>query len=117
MTIGERIIKLREGKGWSQRELARRVNLNFAVMNRIEKGTRPLQDDEIIKIADVLEVSTDYLLRGESYRQTAERIVDDPGVRVASSDGEISREEKIKMLEWLLEAERGRKPGDEQKKK
>lgn len=62
MDIGKRIILLREKKGWSQRELARRVNLNPSVMNRIEQSERPIKDKELAKIADVLDVTTDYLL-------------------------------------------------------
>jgi transcriptional regulator with XRE-family HTH domain len=62
MEIGERIVMLREKKGWKQKELAEKVDINVSVMNRIEKGTRPLNDSEIIKIADALDVSTEYLL-------------------------------------------------------
>lgn len=60
--IGLRIINLREKKNWSQRELARRVNLNASVMNRIESGERPIKDFEIDKIASVLDTTSDYLL-------------------------------------------------------
>jgi transcriptional regulator with XRE-family HTH domain len=60
--IGARIRNLREKKGWSQRELARRVNLNASVMNRIELGTRPVADHELVRFADVFEISSDYLL-------------------------------------------------------
>lgn len=60
--IGKRIINLRESKNWSQRELARRVDLNFSVMNRIESGERPVKDHELIDLSDALGVSTDYLL-------------------------------------------------------
>ncbi|MFJ8268495.1 helix-turn-helix domain-containing protein [Peribacillus asahii] len=69
MTIGERIVILRENKGWKQKELADKVDINVSVMNRIEKGTRPLTDSEIVKIASVFEVSTDYLL-GKSNRHS-----------------------------------------------
>lgn len=60
--IGKRIINLREAKNWSQRELARRVDLNFSVMNRIESGERPVKDHELVDLSDALGVSTDYLL-------------------------------------------------------
>jgi transcriptional regulator with XRE-family HTH domain len=69
MEIGERIVLLRENKGWKQKDLADKVKLNVSVMNRIEKGTRPLTDSEIIKIADALDVSTEYLL-GRSNTRT-----------------------------------------------
>jgi len=65
MNIGERIIKLREKRGWSQRELARRIDINVSVMNRIESGERPVKDHELLKLSNVLEVSTDYLLGKE----------------------------------------------------
>ncbi|MGE7672943.1 helix-turn-helix domain-containing protein [Lysinibacillus sp. NPDC094403] len=62
MEIGKRIISLREKRGWTQRELASRINLNVSVMNRIESNERPVKDSELLNLANVLEVSTDYLL-------------------------------------------------------
>ncbi|MFP7469974.1 helix-turn-helix transcriptional regulator [Niallia taxi] len=62
MDIGERIAFLRESKGIKQKELAEKADINASVMNRIEKGSRPLNDNEIVNIAKILEVSTDYLL-------------------------------------------------------
>jgi len=62
MEIGKKIISLREARGWSQRELARRVDLHPSVMNRIESGDRPTKDHELAKISEVLGVSSDYLI-------------------------------------------------------
>lgn len=62
MSIQDRVIRCREKKGWSQRELANRVNINYSVMNRIESGTRPIKDQELNNLANVLDVSADYLL-------------------------------------------------------
>lgn len=62
MDVGERIIHLRESKGWSQAELARRTGINKSVMNRIELGERPIRDHEILMFASVLDTSADYLL-------------------------------------------------------
>ncbi|MGG3798023.1 helix-turn-helix domain-containing protein [Metabacillus fastidiosus] len=114
MHIGERIVLLREKKGWKQKDLADKVDLNVSVMNRIEKGTRALIDTEIIKIADALDVSTDHLLKGESFRSKAEEIFNDTDTQIAARNGEISREDALKAIEWLLEEEKGRKPGDKQ---
>lgn len=38
------------------------MNLNASVMNRIELGTRPVADHELVRFADVFEISSDYLL-------------------------------------------------------
>jgi transcriptional regulator with XRE-family HTH domain len=62
MEIGKRIVELREKRNWSQRELARRADINVSVMNRIETGERPLRADELKKISQLLDVQADYLL-------------------------------------------------------
>ncbi|QSB48802.1 helix-turn-helix domain-containing protein [Parageobacillus toebii] len=60
--VGDRIRELREGRNWSQREFAKRVGINYSVVNRIELGKRSVEDHELAKIADVFGVTTDYLL-------------------------------------------------------
>lgn len=62
MIIGERIRNIREDEDILQQELADAIGINVSVLSRIEKGTRQLRDDELIKIADKLNVSVDYLL-------------------------------------------------------
>ena len=64
MTTAQRIAKLREEKGYSQLEFAKVVKINNSVMNRIERGLRPVRDDELVAIANCLGVSTDYILTG-----------------------------------------------------
>jgi HTH-type transcriptional regulator, competence development regulator len=60
--VGDRIRELREERDWSQREFAKRVGINYSVINRIELGKRNVEDHELAKIADVFGVTTDYLL-------------------------------------------------------
>lgn len=60
--LSKRIIDLRESKDWSQAELARRLNVNKSVMNRIENGERKVSADELKTLAALFDVSTDYLL-------------------------------------------------------
>ncbi|SHK95537.1 Helix-turn-helix [Selenomonas ruminantium] len=62
MITGERIRNIREDKDILQQELADAVGINVSVLSRIEKGTRQLRDDELVKIADKLNASVDYLL-------------------------------------------------------
>ncbi|MBR0008499.1 MULTISPECIES: helix-turn-helix domain-containing protein [Bacillus] len=115
MSIGDRIIFLRERKGWSQRELARRIDLNYAVMNRIEKGTRPITDSEIIKLADVLDTTTDYLL-GYSNSNIKEPVknetFDDPDLQIAFKDAsdfsEEARRQTIDFINYLKQKEKAK---------
>ena len=48
MKIGQKIIELRENQGLSQAALAEKININRSVLNRIELGTRPIRDNEIV---------------------------------------------------------------------
>lgn len=61
-TLGKIIQYLREEKDLDQKELAEKIGVSYSVMNRIELGTRPARDEELKKIAEVLDVSVDYLL-------------------------------------------------------
>lgn len=57
-----KIINLREAKDWSQAELARRLGVEKSVMNKIENGSRKVSIDELKQLANLFQVSTDYLL-------------------------------------------------------
>lgn len=61
-TVGGRIKRLREEKEWTQLELAKKAEINNSVMSRIEAGKRPVEDDLLVKFAEIFNVSTDYLL-------------------------------------------------------
>lgn len=57
-----RLRKLREDKGMLQRELAEKLNLSRVAITHYEQGTRQPEWDTLKKIADVFNVSVDYLL-------------------------------------------------------
>ena len=61
--IGARIAQLRERQGWSQRALARWVDLDQSAVSRIEAGHRRLSAEELHRFADALHVSADVLLK------------------------------------------------------
>jgi len=65
MKIGEKIRTLRNAHELTQEELAAKLHMNRAILNRIELGTRPLRDDEILQIANLFNVSADFLLETE----------------------------------------------------
>lgn len=62
MNLGLRIRNLRESKDFNQKDFAKLLDLNVNVLSRIELGTRPARDDELLKIANCLDVSVDELL-------------------------------------------------------
>ena len=61
--IGQRIVTLRNYEGWSQRELAKRLNLKTHTMVVYwETGRTEPSASNLKLLADVFNVSADYLL-------------------------------------------------------
>ncbi|HAA1162516.1 TPA_asm: transcriptional regulator [Listeria monocytogenes] len=96
MEIYERIVQLRIKKSISQKELAKKINIDDSTMNKIEKGNRPIRDKELAKIADVLEVSTDYLLGRSKQNDIADTIA-------AHIDPNATEEEMEEILAYIEE--------------
>ena len=62
-TIGSRIARLREKHNMSQADLARRLNISRASIQSWECGTNYPSTDNLISLAKLFHVSTDYLLQ------------------------------------------------------
>lgn len=60
--ITKTLITLRESRNMSQAQLANLMGLNKNVMGRIERGLRSLRADEIVRLAKIFDVSTDFIL-------------------------------------------------------
>lgn len=63
--IGRRIMELRKRRGWSQEDLARRINLSRPSVAQIELGNRGIDIIELRCLASVLEFSLDEFLAGD----------------------------------------------------
>jgi transcriptional regulator with XRE-family HTH domain len=61
-TFGQKIRKLRAKKGLSQKAFAELVDMRVATLSRYENDKRLYQWENLIKIADALDTSIDYLL-------------------------------------------------------
>ncbi|HUY48683.1 MAG TPA: helix-turn-helix transcriptional regulator [Streptosporangiaceae bacterium] len=63
MPLGEKIRQLRAERRWSQADLAGRLGSNdAAAISRYENGKMTPAVDAVIRLAEILDVSTDYLL-------------------------------------------------------
>ena len=60
--MGRRIKKIRKEKGLTQEQLAELCDLSTAHIGHVERGSRALSIETLVKIALVLDVSTDYIL-------------------------------------------------------
>lgn len=63
--FSERLKELRQKKGLTQQEIADLLHVNRVTYTNWEKGNREPNFETIIKIADLLEVSLDWLFGRE----------------------------------------------------
>lgn len=65
MILADKIIKLRKERGWSQEELAMKLNVSRQSVSKWESMASIPDLDKIIKLSEMFGVSTDYLLRDD----------------------------------------------------
>ena len=63
-TVGSRIRKIREDKGLTIDQLSARTGISKGFLSDTENGNRNMSSQNILKIANELNASLDYLLRG-----------------------------------------------------
>lgn len=64
--LGARIAALRRSAGWSQAELARRLQISASAIGMYEQGRREPSADTLVALSELFGVSTDYLLTGKT---------------------------------------------------
>lgn len=75
-TVGDRVRRLRKSRGWDQAELGEQVGVDRPSVSNWERGVFTPSGENLIRLAGVFGVTTDYLLYGEGglYRQAYEEI-------------------------------------------
>ena len=66
MILAEKIAKLRKQLGWSQEELAEKLDVSRQSVSKWESANSIPDLNRIILLADIFEVSTDFLLKDEN---------------------------------------------------
>ena len=61
MTLGERIKRLRQERGWSQTRLAQKLTVHQKQISGYERGVHVPSTELLIKMAETFNVSLDYL--------------------------------------------------------
>lgn len=62
--LGSRLKQLRKQKRWTQKELAGKVDIRFQQLNKYESGLNIPPAEMLVRLADALGTSVDYLLTG-----------------------------------------------------
>jgi transcriptional regulator with XRE-family HTH domain len=69
-TTGDRIRTIREARGMTQDQLADDAKISKGFLSEVENNKRNISSENLLRIANVLGASIDYLLRGETKEQT-----------------------------------------------
>lgn len=70
MILADKIVALRKKKGWSQEELAHQLDVSRQAVSKWESAASIPDLDKILRLGQVFEVSTDYLLKEELEEDT-----------------------------------------------
>src|ERR1700722_2640470 len=99
-TVGDRIREIREEMRMNQEQLAERAGLSKGFLSDVENNKRNISSENLLKIANVLGASVDYLLRGE-VTETAnpEPVIIPPELSQAAEELELSYAATIELLE------------------
>ncbi|MDO4745237.1 MAG: helix-turn-helix transcriptional regulator [Bacillota bacterium] len=67
MNISNRIIKLRKQRGWSQEDLAEKLDVSRQSVSKWESGASVPDLTRVLQMSEIFGVTTDYLLKGDGY--------------------------------------------------
>lgn len=63
--IGKRIQNRRKQLGFTQEHLADEMNVSVQMVSNLERGNKSIRIDNLIRLCQLLSVSTDYILTGK----------------------------------------------------
>ena len=93
MTFSDKLIALRRKAGWSQEELAERLNVSRQSVSKWE-GAQSMPDiDKIVQLSSLFGVTTDYLLKDGQ---------DDPQPAAAETPSPLPRVKALTAAYWLV---------------
>lgn len=62
--IGKRIQARRKQQGYTQEQLADMMNVSIQMVSNLERGNKSIRIENLVKLSQILNVSTDYILMG-----------------------------------------------------
>lgn len=92
--IGARIVERRKELKLTQEQVAERMNVSIQMISNIERGKKAIKIENLLKLCDILKISTDYLLTGKHTN-------DDFGC-LASKISQLTTSD-YKMIEMLVD--------------
>jgi transcriptional regulator with XRE-family HTH domain len=98
-TTGETIRKIREKRGLTQDQLAERAKISKSFLSEVENGHRNISSENLLRIANVLGASLDYLMGGETREQIRrEPVIIPPELSQAAEELGLSYATTLEIL-------------------
>jgi transcriptional regulator with XRE-family HTH domain len=101
-SVGDRIREIREELGLTLDKLADKTGISKGFLSDVETGKRDISSEYLLKIADVMGASLDYLLRGENSTSTSARqkaVEIPPELSEAAQQLKLSYAQTLELLE------------------
>lgn len=99
-TTGDRIRSIRETRGLNQDQLAEKAEISKGFLSDVENNKRNISSEYLLRIANVLGASVDYLLRGETREPgRLEPVIIPPELSQAAEELGLSYAETLQVLE------------------
>lgn len=74
MKVGKRLKQLREELNMTQKELADKLGISRAAVGLYEQGKRNVDNDTLLKLSEIFNVSADYLLGNTDIKTPVDKI-------------------------------------------
>jgi transcriptional regulator with XRE-family HTH domain len=102
-SFGQRLTQAREAKGLTKDKLGKLIKIHYSQIGRYERGEASPSADVLKKMANTLDVSTDYLMNGTTADLAAENIQDKTLINQFNRISELSQENKT-VVSKLIDA-------------
>jgi transcriptional regulator with XRE-family HTH domain len=99
-TTGDRIKEVRESVRITQEELADKADLSKGFISDIENNKRGISAENLLRIADVLGASLDYLAKGETQSSQSRKPIEiPPELSTAAEQLNLTYSQTLELLE------------------
>lgn len=96
---GDRIKDIRDARGMTQDQLAEKAGISKGFLSDVENNKRNISSENLLRIANVLGASVDYLLRGETRAANREEVVIPPELSEVAEELNLTYAETLELLE------------------
>lgn len=98
-TLGERVKTARQTLGWTQDKLAQEAGISKSFLSEIENDKANVSGENLMRLANSLDTSLDYLMKGEFFSERKPRPIEMPAeLSEVAEELELSHKSTVALL-------------------